>query len=289
MNLFPNVLYMPDRLINTPICVFFFNRPEKLNELLTTFSKYQFNKIYFVADGPRNDKDLEQLKKCYRLVDEFKNANEITKHYSDTNLGCGMRLSSGLDFFFQNEKFGFIFEDDILPRFDLTNLDSLEELALKENGITHISLFNPNSILESSEFTFYTSDKFFFIWGWATWSHVWKDYEFNFKQSLWKIWWGSLRRLYFPMNLFYFFTLTKVVKGTLNTWDLQYYISQLKNRGKSLIPVRSLIDNIGHDQEATHTISESKNFIVPRSLSSFFSMDQILTIHFIINKLKNYV
>jgi hypothetical protein len=279
--------------IKLPICIFFFNRPQKLRKLLKALSNHKIKKIYFVGDGPRNPQDSNKIEECHRLIDEFYAAEEKYTHFSKINLGCGKRLSSGLDYFFSKEDFGFIFEDDIIPLFSLTQLNDLDYISLKNKGITHIGLFNPLSPYDSTQslpeqkITFKTSKKFFFIWGWATWSEVWSQYKYELDdRSKFSTWWQSLRKLYTPMNLIYYLTLKKVSRGDLNTWDLQYFVMQLKLNGKALVPTYSLIQNIGDDDEATHTQKKFRPVSIPNNIKKLFNLDLSLTIHFLVDKIK---
>ena len=44
-----------------------------------------------------------------------------------------------------------------------------------------------------------------------------------------------------------------VKEGKIDTWDLQWNYAVVANRGLSIIPVRSMVTNIGVGEDATHT------------------------------------
>ncbi len=59
--------------------------------------------------------------------------------------------------------------------------------------------------------------------------------------------------------LFYYHMFDSTFRGNLNTWDVQWFFSILKNGGVSINPAVNLVKNIGFGSEGTHTTSSNKD------------------------------
>ena len=49
-----------------------YNRPKSLNILLNNIKKYNFNKIYFISDGPKNNKDIKLVNECRKIIKKLR-------------------------------------------------------------------------------------------------------------------------------------------------------------------------------------------------------------------------
>ena len=70
-----------------------------------------------------------------------------------------------------------------------------------------------------------------------------------------------------------------------NTWDYQWTLSSFLNEGITVVPNKNLIDNIGFDEDATHTFGNFSNNLIEKGQDKSFSL--FPTIHpdyFQINK-----
>ncbi len=74
----------------TPILFIIFNRPDVTAKVFNEIRKIRPSKLYVVADGPRANKDLEDLKceETRKIIDLVDWDCEVFKNYSDINLGC---------------------------------------------------------------------------------------------------------------------------------------------------------------------------------------------------------
>ena len=85
--------------LTTPIVFFVFNRPDYTRRVLEVLRQARPQEIFLVADGPRPDHPGESA-----LCQEVRKALEerinwpcaIRRNFSDENLGCAERISSGL-------------------------------------------------------------------------------------------------------------------------------------------------------------------------------------------------
>ena len=101
----------------TPILFIIFNRPNTTQRVFDEIKKIKPSKLYVVADGPRleRNKEREMCEETRDIIRQIDWECEVFKNYSETNLGCKKRVSSGIDWFFEHEEQGIILEDDCLP------------------------------------------------------------------------------------------------------------------------------------------------------------------------------
>ncbi len=135
--------------------------------------------------------------------------------------------------------------------------DFCKELLIKyksDKRIFMISGSNPTTTDASLDSDYYFSH-YIRIWGWATWKRSWKQHDPLIKD------WPRIKskRIHYS-----FFSSIKEAKkwellwdkcfnNLIDTWDYQFYLSQLINNGVSIVPAKNLVSNIGFGEQATHT------------------------------------
>ena len=102
--------------LSSPVAFFIFNRPEPTERVFAEIRKARPLKLLVVADGPRAGRN-EEAEKCASaraIIERVDWDCEVIKNYSETNLGCKRRVSSGLDWVFEKVEEAIILEDDCL-------------------------------------------------------------------------------------------------------------------------------------------------------------------------------
>jgi hypothetical protein len=135
-----------------------------------------------IADGYSGD-DKHEMQKCIetrKIIDGVDWECDVRKNYSETNLGCARRVSSGLDWVFNQVEEAIILEDDCLPdpSFFRFCTDLLERYR-SDNRIFSISAqnFYGQAVPEAS----YYFSRYHHCWGWATWKRAWQHFDFEMK------------------------------------------------------------------------------------------------------------
>lgn len=192
-------------------------------------------------------------------------------------MGCKIAVSTAINWFFENENEGIILEDDCLPSKEFYEFCSLMLDKYRSNSEigsitgTKISPFNRNYNNK------YFASKYPNVWGWATWKRVWDRYDVELKN--WESEWeessvdsylDNSSVAEFWRKIFY-----SVYGGEVDTWDYQLIFLFLKNRYKCIVPNKNLIENIGFDEEATHTIKNG--WISSRKIENFTLDDDLLS------------
>jgi hypothetical protein len=238
-----------------PIAFFIFNRPDTTRRVFEEIRRSRPSTLLVVADGPRPDHPGE-AEKCLAvrdIIDQVDWPCDLRKNYSESNLGCKTRVSSGLDWVFEMEENAIILEDDCLPqptffRFCGDILDYYKD----DKEIMHISGDNFLQGKNKIETSYYFS-KYAHVWGWATWRRSWilfheYDHDFErldldfriFKTQSERNFWAKLLEQLRTRQMDY-------------TWDYQWALICLSHKALCAMPKSNMVSNIGFGQGATHT------------------------------------
>ena len=246
--------------LKTPIAFIIFNRPDLTAIVFKRIREAQPKKLFVIADGPRSShpEDMSKCKATRDIIDKGIDwPCEVYKNYSNINLGCGKRISSGIDWVFNNVEESIILEDDCLP--DISFFDYTENLLnIYENDTRVMQIggtsWNPSSLPKP--------DSYFFTcypisWGWATWKRAWTFYDFNMTS-----WLSNMNQsmIYSPFSTDIEKNRRKEIwnqtyEGQIDTWDYQWFYSIRLQNGICISPRKNLIKNIGLRSDGTHTLS----------------------------------
>ena len=253
--------------MKTPVLFLIFNRPEETERVFQVIREIAPKYLYISADGPRAGKQGEE-ELCQRVRDIVRNVDwpcNVKTIFREKNSGCKKAVSDAINWFFAQEEQGIILEDDCLP--DPSFFPYCEQLLEKyKNDESIISISGTNLGYQFPNDSSYGFSKFMNMWGWATWrrSAILVDYEMKeWKRKTFKSLFlhNKLQKnvLYLDYNWVKFwknyFNLT--ASGELDTWDYQWIYVQLKNNLRSIFPAKNLIQNIGFNRNATHTINSN--------------------------------
>ena len=251
--------FIPPQPLNTAVLFLVFNRLDTTQQVFEAIREAKPPRLYIAADGARETKAGEAEK--VTAVRDFLLQNidwecEIKTLFREENLGCKYAVSSAIDWFFENEEMGIILEDDCLPSQGFFGF--CEEMLLRykdDMRIWHIggaSTLNKKMLLNNESYYF---SKFNHIWGWASWSSRWKEYDVNVplfkdfsKNNYIENISGNMLKKSFWLNNF-----ESVFENKIDTWDYQWYFTVWVNSGLSIIPTVNMISNIGFGVDATHT------------------------------------
>jgi hypothetical protein len=252
--------------MKTPVAFIIFNRPDTTNRVFEEIVKAKPSTLLIVADGPRTDKpgDIEKCSAARAVVEKIDWDCEVLRNYSDVNLGCKRRVSSGLDWVFDNVEEAAILEDDCLPdqSFFIFCSEMLDRFRNSKN-IMHIS--GTNLLAGHPMKNSYLFSRYGGIWGWATWKRAWRYYD----ESM--LAWEKLRDNSRWLELVCetseevksrIETFNKVFGNEFDTWDYQWIcktLGWLKYNSKN-----NLIENIGFREDATHTHVVNDLFMVKK-------------------------
>lgn len=269
--------------MDTPILFLVFNRPLLTKIVFDEIRKVKPSRLFIAIDGPRlgNLNDVDNINKIINIVThiDWECKLEILKR--DKNLGCGLAVSSAIDWFFSIVEEGIILEDDCFPSSEFFLFCSeMLNLYRGSNEIISINGFNPESnikyINESYTFTSYN-----LIWGWATWKCSWDLYNYDLSRIPW---YERLLKLFFKFK-FDFVSIRSwhkhinlVIQGKINTWDYQWIYTALVYNRLVITPKNNLIENIGNYDSPTNGYVNAEFMEVPIDKFSIFPLKHPTTI-----------
>jgi hypothetical protein len=262
--------------LTTPVAFFFFNRPETTEKVFNRIRKAKPSKLFLISDGPRsgNSNDFAKNEECRKIVSKVNWDCEVIKNYSEINLGCKTRISSGISWVFENTEQAIILEDDCLPVPSFFRF--CQELLEYYRNDERVMMVSGNNFLNGRRFSdnSYYFSSYSYIWGWATWRRAWEKFDLEMKQ------WPEIKK---QKMLYYWFPsrgaaahweeeFARTFEGRIDTWDFQFFYSCVINQGIGIIPEVNMVSNIGFGEGASHTAdSSSKSANIP-AVDIFFPL-----------------
>jgi len=245
--------------LKTPVLLIVFNRPNNTQEVLNEIRKVKPKRLYVTADGPRNEKDKDNVEAVRRIVLSGIDWDcEVKTNFSEENLGCRRAVSEGITWFFKNEEMGIILEDDCLP--DPTFFAFCEDLLLRFCDTREVGMIS-SGLIDTEFESSYSFINYPLIWGWASWKRVWENYnvDASFIESASEVeHLPGLRHSLAGVKRFWA-TIYKNI-DTVNTWDYQLTLLFLKHNLKTVYPNKTLVRNTGLSGESTHTFEDNSIF-----------------------------
>jgi hypothetical protein len=252
---------MIKKSLKTPVVFIVFNRPDTTLKVFEQIRRIKPEKLFVIADGPRLNKSGE-IQKCKETRDIIDNVDwpcELFKNYSDFNLGCGKRVSTGIDWVFEFVEKAIIIEDDCLPNLDFFNYceELLDKFEYNHNifSICGSNFLKGNIINQSS----YYFSSHFHVWGWATWKRAWKFFDYESINLSFDIVNEKLKQKFLTKSetRFYKKMFSEMKDKQIDTWDYQWFFTHIYYDGLTIIPNKNLVSNIG--SEGTHFSQNNYN------------------------------
>lgn len=241
--------------MKTPVAFIIFNRPERTARVFAEIAKARPAKLLVVADGPRHADERELCTATRAVIDQIDWDCEVLKNFSDVNLGCKRRVSSGLHWVFEQVEEAIIVEDDCLPH--PTFFQFCEEMLEHYRHNPRVGMICGSSFQGGRRRLPYS---YYFglhitVWGWASWRRAWSKYDLEMRR------WPELRESSWLSDLLKNPVAVKnwheIYEGAFqdefDTWDWQLFFSSWSNDMLAAIPNRNLVTNIGFGEAASHT------------------------------------
>ena len=173
-------------LVDVPVLILFFNRPQQLSQVFEQVRNARPSKLFLYQDGPRSEHDLPGIKACREVTDQIDWDCEVHRMYQEKNYGCDPSEYISQKWAFSMVDKCIVLEDDDVPSvsfftFCKEMLDKYEQ----DPRITMIAGFNNEEITPGVPYDYFFASTFS-IWGWASWKRVidqW-DEHYTFLEDL---------------------------------------------------------------------------------------------------------
>lgn len=246
------------RGLETPLVLLIFNRPECTARVLDVVRSARPGRLWVVADGPRLDRpgEAERVAEVRGLIESGIDwACEVRCVYSDVNLGCARRVSSGLDAVFGEEAEAIILEDDCVP--DPTFFRFCTELLERFREDPRVAVvagdnFQDGVLVGNGSYYF---SRYPHCWGWATWRRAWRAYDHA--MTAWPSF-GRTPEFARAMSSveeedFWRHAFAETREGRIDTWDFRWVLTCWTRGWLTVLPQVNLVSNIGFASDATNT------------------------------------
>jgi hypothetical protein len=255
--------------LTAPVVFLIFNRPETTARVFAEIRRARPSTLLIVADGPRPDRpgEAERCHETRKVVERIDWDCNVIRNYTETNMGCKHRPSSGLTWAFEQVDRAIVLEDDCLPHPSFFRYcEELLERYQDDERIMSISGDNFQFGHNATDYSYYYS-RYNHVWGWASWRRAWQHYDVDMKL------WPLLRDTPFLSAIFntpeviqyWSNVFERVYEGGIDTWDYQWMFACWLNSGLTILSSVNLISNIGFGEFATHSIGTPRHANLPVS------------------------
>jgi hypothetical protein len=248
-------------LIDVPVALFFFARPEQTALVFEQIKKARPSKLFLVQDGAREERqnDIENIQACRAIVEDIDWKCDVYKNYSDVNLGCGTRVASGMAWVFEFVDRVIKLEDDTVPSISFFRFCAeLLERYKDDYRIANISGVNCIEKYQGcgDDYIFSLAGS---IWVFATWKRVWDNYDYDCQFTDNEYYMELLKKAIYPKylakrNMKYLETIISWRRNKIKrtSWSGPFGFSVYLQSQLLIVPSVNMVKNIGIGVGATN-------------------------------------
>ncbi len=248
--------------LKTPVGFLIFNRPEITQRVFREIARAKPETLLVVCDGPRSNRtgEREKVLTTRAIINQVNWPCEVLTNFSDENMGCKRRITSGLAWIFKLVDEAIILEDDCLP--DPTFFTFCRELLNYYRDDPRVVSISGNNFQDNQPRggSSYYFSKYFHCWGWASWRRAWENFDPDMAT------WPSFCEADYlsaltdsPEEKSYWQRIFSLqYEGKINSWAYPWLYSCWTQSGLTAIPEVNLVSNLGFGADATHTTGESR-------------------------------
>ncbi|TYQ24020.1 glycosyltransferase family 2 protein [Pseudanabaena sp. UWO310] len=245
---------------STAVVFFIFRRPDLTARVFDVIRQAQPTRLFIVADGSRNENEEILCQRTREITEKIDWNCEVSRNYSDINLGCRDRIYSGINWVFEYVDEAIILEDDCLPHLSFFQYcETLLKYYRDDQRVMTISGSNFQDGNKRTPYSYYFS-KYPHSWGWATWRRAWKHCDLHLENWLEFTNSGLLKQVFsdeYEQQYWYRIFERMWSEQPKDIWDYMWIFSCWSQSGLTILPNVNLISNIGFGKDATHTYMES--------------------------------
>jgi hypothetical protein len=201
---------------------------------------------------------VEDVRRCAEVrsvVSKIDWPCEATRDYSETNLGCARRVSSGLTSAFEAVDRAIVLEDDCLASAEFFSFcDALLERYAETDTVWTVNGNSHQPQFRRGDGAYYFS-RYPDSWGWATWRRAWRNYRHDLpfleawlRSREWELAFPHKAERRFLEHMF-----RETANGAIDSWAFRWMACVMHGEGLCATPNANLVKNIGFGDEATNT------------------------------------
>lgn len=268
-----------------PVLVIGYNRPDLLDQILNRLLDINMQNIYVFIDCWKlsDERDKSLVLQCHSEVHKLNDKKVLKSKFATRHHGCYKGVTTAIDWFFSNEEYGVILEDDLtvdenIFRYLFFHLQKSDS----DPAIGSISGFRREITMEEEKVNSDFLSQYPSSWGWATWGNRWSQFRHKFKKTeKVKLLWRVFRRTGIQGSLVCYRVLTRLQSGELDSWAYRWLFTHILEGWYSIVPCQNLVVNCGFRSDATHTITEEADQLIGKlgTWNEMQSLPRLLNYH----------
>jgi len=247
---------MINQNINSALIIAY-RRHENVSKLINILSSQGVKRIYIAIDrnSSLDSSSLIDVNKTIEVVNTAikKMPGQLYAAIHLENVGCSAAVLSACEWFFENEEFGLILEDDCIPAEEFLTYANYSRKVIETNSDVWLFCGTQFAPYEKSPDSWSLS-KYALIWGWGTSKSNWNQIASSLRKDGIKI---SSKDIGFAEKQYWSAGSKRSNSGVIDAWDNILIQRMLALGKKAILPKYALVSNIGNDSAATHTTSDS--------------------------------
>ena len=245
-----------------PLLLLGYNRPARMNELISSLSVVSPPLILVAVDGPKKSDPEDTL--ATKLTQESVNLInwkcDIRTRYRDTNLGLKNAVTDAINWAISEHGSVIVMEDDLVPGPQaVPYAEQMLKIHRDNLSIAHINLYNivPISHLENQS-SHSRLTRFPESYGWATWERAWNQYDDSLSwalnctiQELAKVTGSNLSALKWKINFH------DAANDRIQTWAYRW-LATIWSKNQTIVSPNANLSLYKGFDSGTHTFRKSR-------------------------------
>lgn len=161
----------------TPVAIIVYRRPAQTRALIDVLREVRPEHLLVIGDGPRpgDARDADAVARTRAELDRIDWPCRIDRDLADANLGCTVRIRSGLDAVFATVDRAIVLEDDVHPHPSLFAwMERMLDVYAERDDVAMLCGHNPLiRWTDVAPGTFSIPSRRGGVHGWATWARAW--------------------------------------------------------------------------------------------------------------------
>lgn len=237
-----------------PIALFVYNRPEHTRRTLDALQKNFLaneSRLFIFSDGARagEEDNVVAVRTLAKSITGFKSVELVERPH---NFGLANSVIDGVTRLCKEFGNVIVLEDDVLSSaYTLEYFNDALDKYKDVEKVMHVTAYMypiSDAGLPETFFLRIASSQ-----AWATWDRAWKKFEPNIDKLIAQFDESSKYQFELEGGMNFWKHIMEFKQGRNNSWAIRWYASVFLNKGLSVNPALSLIENIGHDGSGVHS------------------------------------
>ena len=243
-----------------PLVIFVYNRLYQIQQVLPVINRNflaEKTDVYIFSDGGKNEKDIEQVNAVRKYIHGFAKKNDfksVKVIEADKNKGLAKSIIDGVSEVIKKYGKVIVLEDDLITAENFLKFmnDCLDYYKGNEKvwSIGGTSYDLPS--LAEYPYDVYACYRGQSC-GWATWIDRWEKVDWDIPDYQDFLRDRKRKKMFKRGGQDMVASLKRQMEGKTDSWAIRWCYQESKENMYTILPVKSLIENIGWDGSGTHS------------------------------------